>query len=98
MRSFNFDKFDYSKIPIPKKIHYIWLGKEIPYPYLQAILEVVKVAQESHFEVMLWTNDEKIIHKTLEKNSELDAGMRKKKVAGIHIRNIEELFIRMKDD
>ena len=91
---------DYSGTPLPKKIHYIWVGgNTIPEEYLERILKVASVAEESGSELNIWVNNEKTILKLLQKWSMGDLDNHKaKKVAGINIRNISELWPLMKTD
>ena len=58
---------DYSKTPIPKKMHYIWVGGPIKEEYLDNILKMARVAEESGFELNVWVDDEKNITKPLQK-------------------------------
>jgi hypothetical protein len=95
---------DFSGTPIPKKIHYVWLGGRngsIPVDYLKRMLIAAEIAQKSGFEVILWVNEEKIIYKAFQKldlSSAVLENPKAKKIAGIHIKNINELFSQMKED
>lgn len=91
-------------IPIPKKIHFIWLGGAIPFKYLQSIIGLVRVAKNSGFEVNLWVDDEKNYRKTAEEFKKgLGAGLEATnetldKMLGIKVRNIDELKNRMEGE
>jgi hypothetical protein len=90
---------DYSIIPIPQKIHFIWVGAPIKEYYLVNILKIARLAYKSQFEVNIWVNDEKNITKLLQKfASGIIENPTPKKIAGIHIRNINELYPRMEKD
>ena len=90
---------DFQSIPIPKKIHYIWVGGPIPKEYLINMILAAKVAQDSGIELNVWVDDEKNIYKTLQKiNSGTLEIPQSNKIAGIQIRNINELLPRMKED
>lgn len=97
-------EIDFSGTPIPKHIHYIWVGNQkgyIPENYLKEILKVSKIAQQSDFQVSLWVNHEKNIYKTFQKldlSSAVLENHKSKIIAGIQIRNITELFSKMKED
>lgn len=90
--------------PIPKKIHFIWLGGKLPFKYLQSIIGLARVAKESGFELNLWVDDEKNYRKSVE---DFKKGIRTgfepsdemlDKMLGIKIRNIDELKNRMEGE
>lgn len=90
---------DVQNIPIPKQIHYVWVGGPIKEKYLKDILYTAQLARNSGFIVNIWVNDAKNIHKTLERiYPDLIEMPASNKIAGIHIRHINELFPRMKEE
>jgi hypothetical protein len=94
-------EMDYSSTPIPKEIHLIWVGnREIKYAYMSTMLQISEVAIKSNFRINLWINDEKNIIKSLQRREYIAAieDPKIKKIGAIHIRNINELFLKMKTD
>lgn len=48
--------------PIPKTIHFVWLGGVLPEAYKQNILNWSKMAQSSGYELILWTDETTLEH------------------------------------
>ena len=68
---------------IPKKIHFIWVGGDIPEQYLSNIAYYRTLARQSGFEVNLWTDQEAHILKPAHAIG-LD-------LADLHLKDIREL-------
>lgn len=70
---------------IPKKIHFIWLGKEIPSQYINNISNVLATATPGGYQVILWTDNPTrqlcAIQKILDKNNII-----------LHIKDIKSLY------
>lgn len=73
-----------SKYSIPKKIHFIWIGKSIPKKYLLTIHHLVALAKKSNYEINLWLDHKKNYYNTAYAN-EIDT-------PGLRIRLIQELI------
>lgn len=52
---------------IPKKIHFIWLGGNVPEKYCRNILSFASIAKKYNFEINLWVDKESNYYNTSEK-------------------------------
>ncbi|KTD76582.1 TcdA/TcdB catalytic glycosyltransferase domain-containing protein [Legionella waltersii] len=100
-----YTKQESSKIPIPKKIHFIWIGGPIPEKYLKSILGLAQVAKLSGYELNVWVDNEdnyrkplNHMHKNLHGSDLAVSNDSLDKVLGIKVRTIEGLKSRMYGD
>lgn len=91
-------KIDNPLPPLPKKIHFIWVGGPIPGGYLTNILKLTNMVVKNGFEVNIWVDDEKNISHPKEKSSHVILEGQVPKIPGLKIRNINELHTKIKND
>jgi Glycosyltransferase sugar-binding region containing DXD motif len=83
----------------PHKIHFIWMGKNIPSKYLVNIIQFYRQSREKDFEINLWTDRAASFYKTFyegasPETSFFDAAPDFKNA--IKLRNINELYDNMR--
>ncbi len=77
--------------PIPRKIHFIWLGGPIPEHYLRSIAGLAKLAKKDGYEINLWVDNEKNYAKTADQCNI--------SIPNLNIRNIRsELYEKQNND
>lgn len=53
------------KYYVPRIIHYIWVGKEIPEKYLKTMIELATQVQKKGYRVFLWVDDDSKLETSL---------------------------------
>lgn len=87
-----------SKQEIPKNIHFIWIGGELPEKYFRELQQLAMVANENGFKVNFWVDNTKNITKTIERIFKDTIFLPKNnKLFGFKIRNINEIIDRLKN-
>lgn len=75
---------------IPPKIHFIWVGGDIPEKYLRTIQQIAGAAKQSDFELNLWVE--------YENNYENTSTAANISISNLKIRKVNELANNMIDD
>ena len=85
----------YNDKPVPKHIHFIWVGGEMPSEYLLNISIINRISSENGFTVNLWVDNLKHYKKSVDKVVGYNIGdmfSKKHKLNKIKIRAIDELI------